>query len=324
MNTRQRFLNTLCEDIPIRPPLFAEGLRDDVLQAWRSQGLPPGARLEDLFNYDPFVELAPDIYPTPEIDDWSHPARALRLIRQRLDPDDERRLPAEWLELRQAGRERSYPLFVRIHQGLFLSLAINGWRTFKEAIQLLVDEPAFVEDVMALQTSFAARLVENLLEQVPLDAVIFSEPIAGNHGPLISPAMYRRFALASYQPLVNSLAERVPVLIWRSYANPGPLTGEAVQAGFNTLWLCEAPPAALHPARVRQLLGQEVGLIGGIDTDVLYQEPQAIHKAIESIVQLVRQGRFIPLADGRVREDVPYANYRYYRHALEKMIGQIN
>lgn len=323
MNTRQRFLRTLCSDLPIRPPLFAEGIRDEVLHAWRDQGLPPGAHLEEIFNYEPFVELAPEIYPIPEIDDWSNLPRALRMLRQRLDPDDERRLPEGWSEQVQAGPERSYPLFVRIHQGLLLSLGIYGWRSFKEAIQLLVDEPSFVEDVMALQTSFAARLAENMLRQVPFDAFIFSEPIAGNHGPLISPAMYRRFALASYQPLLDALAERVPVRIWRSYANPGLLASEAVQAGFDALWLCETPPAAILPSRLRQQLGQQVGLIGGIDTDALYQGPQAIRQEIEAVLPLLRQGRLIPLADGRVREDVPFENYRIYRQMLEEMVGRV-
>ena len=320
MNSRQRFLRTLSSDTPIRPPLFAEGMRDEVLQAWRDQGLPSSAHLEDIFNYDPFVELAPEIYPIPEIEDWSNLPQVLRLLRQRLNPNDERRLPEGWSEQVETGSERDYPLFVRIHQGLFLSLGIYGWRSFKDAIQLLVDEPAFVEDVMALQTSFAARLAENMLRQAPFDAFIFSEPIAGNHGPLISPAMYRRFALASYQPLLDSLAERVPVRIWRSYANPGPLASEAVQAGFDALWLCETPPAAQLSASLRQQLDPQVGLIGGIDTDALYQGPQAIRQEIESVLPLVRQGRFIPLADGRVREDISFENYRFYRQILEEMV----
>jgi hypothetical protein len=34
---------------------------------------------------------------------------------------------------------------------------------------------------------------------------------------------------------------------------------------------------------------------------------------------LVGQGRFIPLADGRVRDDVPYSNYAFYRQELTRV-----
>jgi hypothetical protein len=33
----------------------------------------------------------------------------------------------------------------------------------------------------------------------------------------------------------------------------------------------------------------------------------------------LKQGGYIPLADGRVREDVPFENYVYYRQLLERV-----
>jgi hypothetical protein len=53
---------------------------------------------------------------------------------------------------------------------------------------------------------------------------------------------------------------------------------------------------------------------------VLYQGRQAIRRAVEAVLPLVGQGRFIPLSDGRVREDLPYANYAFYRETLESLI----
>jgi hypothetical protein len=44
---------------------------------------------------------------------------------------------------------------------------------------------------------------------------------------------------------------------------------------------------------------------------------------MEAIVPpLLAQGGYIPLADGRVRKDVPFANYAYYRRLLEEMTGR--
>jgi hypothetical protein len=322
MNSRQRFLATIQGDQPDHPPLFPEGIREEVLLSWRTQGLPDGTDLDHRFFYDQFEQLDPDVYPNPEISDWSTPQQLLPILCQRLDPEDPRRLPKDWSELVKGWRDRQYPLFLRIHPGLFLSLGIEDWRSFAPAMLRLVDQPDFVRQILAIQADFAARLAEKILRQVDLDGVIFSEPIAGNHGALISAGMYRDFALQSYGPIFDILRNyKVPAIIWRSYANPVHLLPEVVKYPFNVLWLCERPPGTLTPAQVRQIAGPNLTLIGGIDSDVLRQDPRAIQQAIAAVQPFVEAGRFIPLADGRVREDVPYPNYVFYRQELKRLFG---
>ena len=134
--------------------------------------------------------------------------------------------------------------------------------------------------------------------------------------------MYRTYALQSYAPIFDILRDyRVPAIIWRSYANPVNLLPEVVKYPFNALWLCETPPGALTPAQVRQLVGSNITLIGGIDSDILRQDRKAIQQAVVAVQPFVKEGRFIPLADGRVREDVPYPNYVYYRQELQRVFG---
>ncbi len=318
MNSRQRFLETLRGGSPDHPPLFPEGIREEVLRAWRRQGLPPCKPLGELFYYDEFEELAPDIYPRPYPRDWSQPGKVARELRRRLDPDDARRLPEDWPLRVRNWQGRQHPLFLRLHQGLFLSLGIEDWPRFREAIFLLVDEPAFVHEVLQLQAEFAARLARNILQQVDVDAVIFSEPIASNHDSLVSPRMYREFLLNSLGPIFETLAHfHVPVLIWRSYANPRALIAEVARSPFNAIWICEAPCGAMNYNLLRNTLGSNLGLIGGIDSDVLRQGPEDIRRAVQAVLPLAQQGRFVPLADGRVRRDVPFQNYAFYRRTLE-------
>jgi hypothetical protein len=319
MNSRDRFLAVLHGDHPDHPPLFPEGTREEVLLSWRTQGLPGGIDLDNLFHYDQFEQLDPDVYPIPAIADWSAQQGLLPLLRRRLDPEDPRRLPNDWSESVVRWRDRGYPLFLRIHQGLFLSLGIEDWRSFAPAILRLVDQPDFVRQILRIQADFAARLAEKILRQVDLDGVIFSEPIAGNQGALISAQMYREFALQSYVPIFDIVRHyQVPAIIWRSYANPANLLPEVVKYPFNILWLCETPPGGLTPAQVRGLVSSNVTLIGGIDADVLRKDTRAIQQAVAAVRPFVEQGRFIPLADGRVREDVPYSNYVFYRQELHR------
>ena len=320
MNSRERFLAIIQGDKPDHPPLFPEGIREEVLLCWRTQGLPDGVDLDHLFLYDPFEQLDPNVYPNPEIADWSNPGQLLPLLRERLDPENPQHLPDNWSESVKGWKDRQHPLFLRIHQGLFLSLGIEDWRSFAPAILRLVDQPDFVREILAIQADFAARLAEKILRQVDLDGVVFSEPIAGNHGALISAGMYHAFALQSYAPIFDVLRDyQVPAIVWRSYANPINLLPEVIKFPFNVLWLCETPPGVLTPSRMRQIGASNLTLIGGIDSDVLHEDTRAIRQAIATVQPFVQEGGFIPLADGRVREDVPYPNYAFYRQELQRI-----
>jgi hypothetical protein len=74
---------------------------------------------------------------------------------------------------------------------------------------------------------------------------------------------------------------------------------------------------------IRQEFGNDLSLIGGIDSDSLRQTKEDITRAVMEVVPpLLESGGFIPLADGRVREDVPFENYLYYRKLLELTTGQ--
>ena len=60
-------------------------------------------------------------------------------------------------------------------------------------------------------------------------------------------------------------------------------------------------------------------MIGGIDLDVLHRDKDSIRREIhEKVPLLLEDGGYIPLADGRVREDVPFENYVYYRQLLKE------
>jgi hypothetical protein len=69
---------------------------------------------------------------------------------------------------------------------------------------------------------------------------------------------------------------------------------------------------------LRREFGRELRLIGGIDLDALRFGKQQIYREVrEKVPPLLQQGGYVPLADGRVRADVPYENYLYYRQLLE-------
>jgi hypothetical protein len=321
MNSRERFRATMAGDPVDRPPLFEEGIRAAVLEAWRQEGLPADATPGDLFTFDRREELALDLEPRG-LAAWPTRPADLPAFRCSLDPDDPTRLPKDWSKRVRAWRERDHALMLRVHQGLFLSLGIDGWDSFAVAMRLLARQPTLAHALMRQQGELAAALADRFLVEVDVDAALFSEPIAGNTGPLISPQMYETFALDHYEPVLAVLRRHgVETIIMRTYANARALVPAILARGFNCLWACEVGSDAMDYLALRRTYGTELRLIAGIDADALRRGPAAIrHEILRQVPALLDQGRYAPLADGRVREVVPYANYVCYRRLLGQLI----
>jgi hypothetical protein len=305
---------------PDRVPYFEEGLRDGVLERWREQGLPADADLEAMFHYDRRERVPVSLEPRPAAKRRPACWQDLQALARSLDADDPRRFPEDWARRVEAWRTRRHVLELPIHSGLFLTLGVGDWRTFEEAIYLLADEPALVRDVMAVHGEFAARIAQRILREVEVDCVSFSEPIGGNCGPLISPGTYEQVVLSSYRPILDVVRRHgVGTILLVTYANARALLPGALEAGFNALWAVEAAPEAMDYLELRREFGRDLRLVGGIDLDALLLDQAAIRRQIRrTVLPLLAQGGYIPLADGRVRPNVPFENYRCYRRLLER------
>lgn len=322
MNGRERFQQTMAYGQPDRVPYFEEGLRKDVLEAWRSQGMPSKATISELFHFDFREEVAPDLEPRPFLKKWPGDRSETGTLRRCLDPTDPDRLPTGWPETIQAKRERGDMVMLRAHRGFFQSMGVSGWNRFAELMTMLYDDPGLVHEIMEIQAEFGAGLVERVLQEIEIDAAIFSETIAGNDGPLISPEMYEEFVLPHYEPVLEVLRRYgVETIIIRTYANTRILLPSIMKWDFNCLWACETNPQAMDYHEIRREFGRDLRLIGGIDVDVLRQDEAAIHREVkERVPLLLKDGGYIPLPDGRIRDDISYENYAAYRLVLDEVL----
>lgn len=209
-----------------------------------------------------------------------------------------------------------------VHEGFFLSMGVGSWQRFYEVMTQVVDNPGLVRKMMLAKGRFSAALTEKVLKEVNVDAVIFSEPIGGNEGPLISPEMYENIVLKSYEPVLDVLRKySVKTILFQTFANARILIPSILKWGFNGLWACEVNIEAMDYRGIRKEFGRDLRLIGGIDLDALRGSKDDIKKELQTKVPpLIDQGGYIPLADGRVREDVSFENYCYYRELLRRIV----
>lgn len=319
MNSRERFLKVMQYKPFDRVPYFEEGIRDEVIEAWKKQGLPENTQISALFETDRREEIFPDLEPRPEMKKWPVTIKELEDFKSHLDPCDPARLPENWNSGVRDYKNRDHVVMLRVHRGFFLSMGVNDWSRFLEVIFKLKKDPNFVHEALAIQAEFCASIADKILNEIEVDAAIFSEPIGGNDHPLMSPDMYEEFVLNSYPPVMNVLKNHgVDVIIFRTFGNSRILIPKILKYGFNCLWACEVNIEAMDYRNLRREFGKDLKLIGGIDLDALRKDKESIRKEIEDKVpELLRQGGYIPLADGRVREDVPFENYVYYRQLLE-------
>jgi hypothetical protein len=320
MNSQERFTKVMRYEPVDRVPYFEEGIRDEVINVWRQQGLPESTEISALFGTDHREEIFPDIEPRPELKKWPVTTEDLKDFKSHFDPSDPERLPENWYSRINEYRNRDHVVMLRVHRGFFLSMGVVDWSRFMEVIFKLKKDPDFVHETLAIQGEFCAALADKILNKIDVDAVIFSEPIGGNDHPLMSPTMYEEFVLNSYVPVMKVLKRHgVEVVIFRTFGNSRVLIPKILKHGFNCLWACEVNIEAMDYRNLRKEFGKDLRLIGGIDLDALRKDKESIRKEIENKVPfLLEQGGYIPLADGRVREDVPFENYVYYRQLLKK------
>ena len=307
-----------------RAPLFSEGLREDVLASWRSQGMPKSKDLSSLFWVDQREEIEGDLWPSPYPKAWPRRLDEVDEFSRLLDPDDPERLPKDWNRQVANRRDGEQVRMLYVHHGFLELVGVNGWGRFNELMFLLKDDPAVIQRMLEIQGVSNARIAGRMLEEVDVEAAVFSEPIGGNHGPLVSPKMYREMVLPSYRPILEVLRGKgVQTVILRTYANCRALIPAILDAGFNCLWAVEVFGGKMDYRELRKDFGSELRLIGGIDLDVLREDQEAIRREVEEKVPpLLAQGGYAPLADGRVRADVPWDNYRFYRELLQKIAAQ--
>ena len=323
MNNRQRFHQTMNFNSSDRVLYFEEGIREEVLKQWYKQGLSRNQNLSDLFPTDRFIEIQLNIDPLPEINKWPTTFKELDLLGERLDPNNSARFPSNWQNIVNNTSNNDKVIFLRVHRGFFQSIGIYNWDRFSEVMYMLLENPEFVFQMMSIYGDFLTKFFDKVLNELKVDAVIFSEPIGGNEGSLISSEMYEKFALMSYRPLLDVLNKHaISTKIIRTYANTRILLPILIKNGFNCLWACETNIQAMDYRELRREFGHELRLIGGIDLDALRKGKEAIQLEVKGKVpQLIADGGYIPLADGRIREDILFENYVYYRILLEEVIN---
>jgi uroporphyrinogen decarboxylase len=182
------------------------------------------------------------------------------------------------------------PDLVRRYKGrraiLFHHRAAFMWSAYLMGIDnLLMDflaEPELAEIVLDKVLECNLRIVRRAI-RAGAEVIILGDDYAGNHGPMMSPAVFATFLLPRLRKMIDMIHEEGAFCIKHSDGNLYPLLDMIVSAGPDGLNPIE-PVAGMELRRVKELVGDRVCLVGNIDCAHLLP-----HGTVEQVRDAVRQ-----------------------------------
>jgi len=357
MTLRERFRRVMRGERSIRVPFIAFfGPWEETLARWREEGLgdrdwaeeagfeddrqhpvPVNAYLQPLF---PEVTLCEDKASRIVRDKHGivkrlktgaesmpqflhHPVQgraAWEQLKPRLtNPDDPGRFPHDWSEWLRTWRDRESILFLGMAPCGFFG-ALRELMGTEQALVGFYDDPGLVEDILDTVCELWMAFYPLVLQQVEVDFVFIWEDMCYCNGPLISPALFRRFLLPRYQRLTEKLSNVGVESIWvDSDGDVTQLIPLWLESGVNGILPLEIASGLDVLAIARQY--PELRLIGGIDKRALAGGQAAIDQELRKLPVLLERGRYIPTVDHAVPPDVSWQDYCYFADRLRTILG---
>jgi len=322
MTERERFRRLMRGEVVDRPPLLEEGVRKAVVRCWHKQGLPRDKTHLDVFGLTPHENTGPNL---------RYKSRYFGRIMD-LSPSEyrkafdvsRRRFPASWKADVKRFERREHIVCVWASRGFFQALGVGDWQTLEQALLGTIRKRQQVCDFMEIYGDFCAAMLDMALREVEPEFVYLSEPISCNDGPLISPAAFQEFVIPAYRKIIAAAKTHgCDHVLVSTYGNTTRLFPAMIEAGVTILWISEAAELSdLDYRNLRREYGPGLGLIGGIPLSVLrISSADEIRERIRGLLPpLLQSGRYIPLAGGRIREEIPWATYKRYRETLAETI----
>ncbi len=250
--------------------------------------------------------------PVRDRETWSR-------FKERLDPQSPTRYPRDWDAY--VARVNALDCPVGMEVGGFFGYP-NMWMGTQDLMLLFYDDPGLVEEMMETILHLELGVVARVAADIDLDFVCYWEDMAYRSGPMISPAMTRRFMLPRYERLNEAVrAAGCDVFFLDSDGDVDLLVPLWREAGINLFWPLECA-VGMDPLALRAKYGKEIILAGGLDKRVFGAGREAIEREVmDKVPALVQSGPYFPAPDHVVPSDTPFESFCFYINLLRRIRG---
>ena len=356
---RERYLRTMDFRAADPPFVVAGWAWAKTAEQWRLEGWD-GAPLDAVFGTDAYYDCAVDFGPVPPFahevvgeDDTTltyinHEGILMRefkahsdtsmpqflrfpvetagdfetLVEERLAPMTERRLTDEWRQGVAAASASGLPR--RCWPGRWGGFfgPLRNLMGLEDLCVAFYEQPALVQRMMAQRADVLIAVTDAILVHTEIDTFWFWEDMAYNHGSLIDPRLFGRFALPQYRRVVDFLRARgVRHIGLDSDGDITELIPLWLEAGITFLWPFEVA-AGMDVIEVRRRYGHSLAIGGGIPKQAVARGGDEMRRAVDRVMPLVEDGGYIPELDHGAPPDISSAHFREYMEYLMLRLGR--
>ncbi|MCL1794515.1 MAG: hypothetical protein FWG34_11675 [Oscillospiraceae bacterium] len=355
MTDRERFLNVMRYRQTDRVPFWNFGAWPETVQRWKEEGYDPGnppfkedrrswtggwffpcpafehkvisedANTVTYVNHEgillrerkdnPHSSMPQFIkYPVETREDFR------KFWKERMKPDLAQRIGSDYIQKLAQYRERDYPLIVVADRWGGFFGPLRNLMGVENLCVAFCEDPAFVEEMMEATADFIIEIMGQILDCTDIDAFGFWEDMAYKTGPLISPAMVKKFMAPRYRRVVDFLRSRgVEFISLDSDGDMASLIPVWMDSGINTLYPFEVQ-CGMDVLKVRREYGRELRIWYGVDKRCAAQGKREMDEEFSRVEPLVRAGGYIPGPDHSFPPDVSFENYRYFMQKLQSIL----
>jgi uroporphyrinogen decarboxylase len=239
-------------------------------------------------------------------------------MRARYSPDEPGRFPADLAERAAVLAGRDYVDTLSL-SGVFWQL--REWCGFEPLCELFLDDPAFIEEMIAFWSDFMAEMLMRVFAVHVPDQFIVNEDMAYKGASMISPAMTRRYLLPAWRRWAElARGAGVPVVAIDSDGKIDELIPLWIEAGYNMCMPIEVAAGCDLPA-YRARFGHDMAYWGGIDKRAIARGGADIEEEMARLAPVARDGGYIPGCDHGMPSDISWPHLLHFGRLWAEMTG---
>ena len=176
--------------------------------------------------------------------------------------------------------------------------------------RLYYRSPGLALELAEKIVEYKSRVMENAVKE-GADVLLSGDDYADNHGPFLSPRLFRKFVYPFLKRVVD-LARRLGVpFIKHTDGNIWSFLPQIVEAGINALHPIE-PAAGMDIMEVKRRYGDRIAVIGNIDCSIvlpLMGEKEVEEVVKETIAKVAPGGGYILSSSNSIHPGVKPENF---------------
>jgi hypothetical protein len=231
-------------------------------------------------------------------------------LRDRLLGSADLRFPPDW---------DNQARFLRNQQDKIVGIYLDGPFAYPRELMGLecllttfYDDPYLIEEIIGDRVAANIKIYEPIIGEVRPDFVFIWEDMCYRNGPLISPAMFRKFLLPGYQRLTAFFRRMgIETIIVDSDGDVSRLIPLWLEGGVTGLLPFEVK-SGMDVTKVRSQY-PDIQIVGGIDKHRLELDHQAIDAEMERVLHpMLAKGGYCVALDHWVHSDIALGSFAHY------------